>query len=449
MTAQAVSADPKTLTWRDRLFLAMVAVLPLHTVFYEAWVSWKPFLVILVVLAAGDVIAGVRDRGYPWHGRVSLVLLVFATAVLIGWPQGAYVDRFLRLGLALVIGGLVLLVTERRLRTAGMLDRTLGVIYWGSLAMGVTAVIFELIAVGAFGSGAIEKVNEIPGVYRVFKPAYLEEGFLALTNWHQDPGYNAAWAVLWAVLAMMAVFRGRGPDRWWLDGMVVGGLWFSSVMAFSRTGWVSFPVAVGVAAVMIVRRWGVPAREVLLRLAVAATTTVVLIAGVWVADVEDVGGDLDLQFAFRASQGWDLLATLTGWFGSSEAFEDRFDVSEERADVWPEYWEFFVDDPLTGVGLGVGWLTTSISQEPHNLFLELAGETGLLGLIGFGLVLGTVIAMGGGIIGGVALLAAFLHSITQTVLFEPTWWFAAGLFLAGGAALGATRWREQSPDGEV
>ncbi len=415
----------------------MVAVLPLHTLFLEVWVSWKPFLVAVAALAVGDLVDGMRARTWPWHRNTSLALVVLGVAVLIGWPESAYLERFLRLGLALVAGALVMLVTERRLRTPGMLDRTLGVVFWTAAVMAGTAVAVEIVLVGGFGAPLIDTVNDIPGVYRVFKPVYLDEGFLALTNWHQDPGYNAAWSVLWAVLAFMAIFRGRGSGRWWLDGIVLGGLGFASIMAFSRTGWVSFPLALAVAAAMVVQRWRVPIREVAVRLVVALVTTVVLVAGVWALDAPGEGGDLDLQFAFRASQGWDLLATATGWFGSSEDFSDRFAVSEERADVWPEYWAFFVDRPLNGVGLGVGWLTTSISQEPHNLFLELAGETGILGLIGFGLVLGTVLVAGGGIVGGVALFAAFLHSITQTVLFEPTWWFAAGIYLAGATALGA------------
>jgi hypothetical protein len=29
------------------------------------------------------------------------------------------------------------------------------------------------------------------------------------------------------------------------------------------------------------------------------------------------------------------------------------------------------------------------------------------------------------------LAVTFLPALTQTVLFEPTWWFAAGLYLAG------------------
>ena len=57
---------------RERLFLVMVAVLPLHTVFLSAWISWKPYLVLVGVLAIWDLIEGVRVRAFPWHRRVSL-----------------------------------------------------------------------------------------------------------------------------------------------------------------------------------------------------------------------------------------------------------------------------------------------------------------------------------------------------------------------------------------
>jgi hypothetical protein len=423
--------------WRNRLFLVLVAVLPVHTVFLSAWISWKPFLAALAVLAAADLAEGARAGRWPWHRPGSAGLAVLLAVVAIGFPEAAYRERFLRLGLALVVGGLVMLVTERRLRSGMSLDRLLGVVFWSAAVMGVTAVVFSLVAVGAFGSGAIRALDGPPpgvepnGLYRVFKPAYLTSGFLALTNWHQDPGYGAAWTNLWAVLTFAASARGRGSGRWWPDGMVLGGLGFAVTMAFSRTGWLAFPIALTVAALVHVLRRLIRLGEVLRLLGAAVLAGAVLLAGVWSADVEGVGGDLDLQFAFRLQQGWDLFADLTGLFATSEAFEDRFDVSEERADVWPEYVAMFRAHPVLGVGLGVGWLTNSIRQEPHNLALELLAETGLLGLGAFCLLLGVILRSGGGVVGGVALLTAFLPAMTQTVLFEPAWWFAAALYLAG------------------
>ena len=55
---------------RDRLFLVMVALLPLHTVYLSAWVSWKPYLVILGLLGFWDLLDGLRLRVWPWHPRV-------------------------------------------------------------------------------------------------------------------------------------------------------------------------------------------------------------------------------------------------------------------------------------------------------------------------------------------------------------------------------------------
>lgn len=437
MLARGVSDYP---LWRRRLFLVLVGVLPLHTVFLSAWISWKPFLVALAVLAAADLRDAGQARRWPWHGRASLGIGVLLAVAAVGFPEPAYRDRFLRLFLALAVGGLVMLVSASHLSRPGMVEASLRVVFWTSAAMGLTAVLFSLMAVGAFGPGPIEVLagtdveGARSGLWRVFKPAYLESGFLALTNWHQDPGYGAAWSTLWAVLAFVAGLRGLGSRRWWLDGVVVGGLGFAVTMAFSRTGWLAFPIALAATAGVLVRRGRARVGEAARRLGAALLTGVVLLAGVWSTDAEGVGGDLDLQFAFRLRQGWDLLADLTGLFASSEAFEDRFEVSEERADVWPEYVAMFREHPITGVGLGVGWLTNSIRQEPHNLALELLAETGLVGLAAFVLLLVVVLRSGGGTVGGVALFAAFLPAMTQTVLFEPAWWFAAALYLAGANA---------------
>jgi hypothetical protein len=421
---------------RERLFLVFVAVLPLHTLFFSAWISWKPFLIVVAVLAVWDLNDGIRQRRWPWHLRVSAAFAVFLAAVAVGFPVPAYRDRFVRLFLALVVGGLVLLVSEKALRRPGMIDSVLRVIFWTTAAMGFTAILISIVLVGVFGSDPINYLTgavgfDLPLVDKVAKPAYLLSHFIAVSNWHQDPGYGAAWAVLWSTLALIASVRGLGTKRLWLDGVVLGGLWLAVLMAFSRTGWVALLIATVTASVLLVRRGLATSRTVLMRLGCGVLTTALLLTGLFMIDVNDVGGDLDVQFAFRFQQGWDFLSDLTGLFEGSASFEDLFDESEQRADVWPEYWQMFTSDPLTGVGLGVGWETNTERQEPHNLALELGAETGLLGVIAYLVLVIVIIASGAGIIGGIALVAAFLFSMTQTVLFEPTWWFAAALFIAG------------------
>jgi hypothetical protein len=431
----------------------MVAVLPVHTVFLSAWISWKPFLVLLVALIAADLAVAARERVWPYHRTASVALAVFGIVLLTGYPSQPFRERFFQLGLAIAVGAMVMFVTERRLRSPGMIDRALTVIFWTGAAMGVTAVFFSLVDFGVFGAELVNTINDLPGVFRTSKPAYLKDGFIALTNWHQDPGYGAAWSVLWASLGLVASARGRATGSW-VDGAVVGGLGFAALMAFSRTGWLSLPIAMVVVGLTLARSGWVDLRWLGRRLAVAAVVAVALTSSMFVVDPPEVAGDIDLQFAFRLSQGWDLLADITGLFESSEvAFGDRFEPSEERADVWPEYWEMFQANPVLGVGLGVGWLTNSILQEPHNLLLELLAETGVVGFSAFLGLLVVIVRSGRGRVAGAVLIVTFLPSMTQTVLFEPTWWFAAGIFLSGAldadpvTPIRESRLSSQTPEG--
>ena len=430
----------------------MVAVLPLHTVFFSAWISWKPFLILLIGIIVADIVDAARERSWPYHNKLSIALLLFGLLLLTGYPSEAFRERFFQLGLAIAVGSMVMLVTERRLRAVGLIDDVLTVIFWTGAAMGVTAVGLSLVNFGVFGADAVNAINDVPGVFRTSKPAYLESGFIALTNWHQDPGYGAAWSVLWAALALIAAAR-RPRVGLGVEGAVIGGLAFAVLMAFSRTGWLALPLALAIVGYSLIReRWVDPA-WIIKRLGVAAVVAITLTAFMFVVDPPEVAGDVDLQFAFRLSQGWDLLADITGLFERSDvAFGDRFEPSEERADVWPEYWEMFTSNPILGVGLGVGWLTNSILQEPHNLALELLAETGLVGFGAFLTVLVVIIRSGRGVVAGSVLAVTFLPSITQTVLFEPTWWFAAGIYLSGALSdvvtpAGELRLSSQTPKG--
>jgi O-antigen ligase len=317
-----------------------------------------------------------------------------------------------------------------------MIDAVLRVIFWTAAAMALTAFFISVVVIGVVGNDPINYLTGAVGydvllLDQVAKPAYLVTHFIAVSNWHQDPGYGASWAVLWATLALIASARGLGSKRTWLDGIVIGGTWFAVVMSFSRTGWLALLISMIVTVALLIRRRVAVARQIAKCLPAAVLTTSVLITTLFVIDVKHVGGDLDVQFAFRFQQGFDFISDLTGLFAGSAAFEDLFDESEQRADVWPEYWEMFRSNPMTGVGLGVGWETNSEQQEPHNLFLEVGAESGVLGLFAFGILLWVILRNGGGLPGGAALLASFLFSLTQTVLFEPTWWFAAALYLAG------------------
>ncbi len=391
----------------------------------RAWIAWKPWLVVLAVVAAWQAADGIRDRCWPWHRHLSVAAGVFGLAVAASW-SGAAPERYLRLLLALVVGVLVMLVSERELRTPGAAGRVLTAVFWSSAAMAATAVGLAFLSVGAFGERAIGWVNDIPGVVRVTAPAYRTEGIIAVTNWHEDPGYAAAWMTLWATLAVLAAMRGLGSRHAGVNALVVGGLWCGVVMTMSRTGWAGLVVA-GVALL-----WRERSRlTALLRLAsMSVAVTAVALGLVWMSDPPDVGGDLGTAVSFRLSQGFSL--------GSGEPDPDDPPppdagyVWDSRGTVWPIYRDAFVENPVRGIGLGTGWATSI--QEPHNLVLELAGETGLVGLAGFAGLFVVIVRSAVAPVGRTALFVALVPAMTQTVLFEASWWFAAGLAVSAAMA---------------
>ena len=339
------------MSWPQRIFLAMVAVLPLHTVALEAWISWKPFLIALIGLAAHQSWQGTKERSWPWHAAASLGLLALLVATAASWPGGDVTPRYLRLLLALGVGGAVMLVTARMLASPAMWRAMLRTIYWSGAAMVVTAVAIELAATGALGSWALDAANSWPGVDIVTREAYLDEGFVALTNWHEDPGYSAAWTNLWLALGTIAVVRGLGSGRRLVDAVVLGGLVLAVVLTFSRTGWLGLAVAGVVVAVGLVlakeTTWPAVARLG----GQSALAALVLLGGLWLADRPGEGGDIDDAIAFRLEQNLSL-----GPGPAGDATSDPgLDLVDYRGAVWPRYVDFFEEDPLRGAGLAYGW----------------------------------------------------------------------------------------------
>jgi putative inorganic carbon (HCO3(-)) transporter len=122
-------------------------------------------------------------------------------------------------------------------------------------------------------------------------------------------------------------------------------------------------------------------------------------------------------------------------------------------------WAMFMDHPLTGVGLGnfsghyqeyarsLGIEVKRVDRQPHNLFLEVAAETGIPGLFAFGAMIGGAFfaaaaarrrwraagrnaeaglayAVGAALVGWLAT-SAFLH-----LDFARPWWLLLGLAFA-------------------
>jgi hypothetical protein len=422
----ALSRSPSRL-----LFLALVVVLPLHTLFFRAEIAWKPWLILLPIVAVLDMW---EERRFPWSKRAALGIGALLAAVLISWPGAEAGSTFWRLFLALVAGGLLLLVTGRH---ATRTDEVLRAVFWSGAAMAATAFLLALITSGVFGEAAVQGVNDLWLIDRVNKPAYLGSGFVALTNWHQDPGYSALWTNLWLALAIIAWGRGAVRAPGWVP-LIVGGLGVATVLTYSRTGWLGLVVAV-TAALIALWRADRSALGKGLRAVTWGTLVGVLLLGIHlVVDPQGVGGDVDESLEFRLTYPL-VLGQID--LGEEGVIDPDLVVGDNRLEVWREYASRFAESPVRGIGLGTGWGENGL-QEPHNLALELLAETGIVGALAF-VVLLLSLGRGGGPTAGAALAVVFAASLTQTVLFEPLLWFSLGLWLAG------TRSRERIDAGAM
>lgn len=416
-------ADPMTGSlnrWTRWAFLALVALLPLHTVFLRWEIAWKPWLILLIVVVLTDLW---ESRGRPWPTRAVIGVGVFLVAMLVSWPGPEAGARFWRLWLALAAGGLLLLSVGKH---AKGLDDVLRVVFWSAAGVALTAMVVMLFTNGLFGEDAVSEINEIVLVERVNKPAYLSSGFVALTNWHQDPGYSALWTNVWLVLSGFAWLKGLINAPRWVGPLVLGGLVTATLFTYSRTGWVGLFLAL---TVLVVSHTKADRQELIRagRLVLVAVLVAVGLVAVQIAiDPPGVGGDILTAADFRFAYIGELGAIDLGEEG---VVDPDLVVPDNRVDVWNEYADRFLENPIRGIGLGTGWGESGL-QEPHNMWLEILAETGIIGLFGFLFLLGSL-GRRGGVVAGTVLVVIFVATMTQTVLFEPILWLGLGLWLAG------------------
>lgn len=400
-----------------------MVLLPVHTLYIHAQIAWKPWLILVAAVAAIDLW---EERRFPWPRRAGLGMVIFLAAVLVSWPGPDVGATFWRLYLALVAGGLLLLVTGRHARR---IDEVLTAVFWSGAAMAATAVILTMVTNGVFGEGAIDAVNDFWLIDRVNKPAYLGSGFVALTNWHQDPGYSALWTNVWIALSMVGVGRGAVRAPRWAPPLVLGGLVVASILTYARTGWIGLGIAVVAGLVALWRSDKAALYRGLHAVGWGALVAVLLLGFHIALDPPGVGGDVDDALEFR----WTYFFALGQIdVGEDGVIDPSLVVDDNRIEVWGEYATRFAESPIRGKGLGTGWGETGL-QEPHNLALELLAETGVIGALGF-LAMILSLGRGGGSTAGPALAVVAAASLTQTVLFEPVLWFTLGLWLAASTS---------------
>lgn len=425
------------------LFLSLIAVLPLQTVFFRYGIAWKPWLLLLGVTALLDAY---QSRGFPWSRPEGIGSAVFLVGVLVSFNPGSGAT-FLRLFLALVAGLLLMFLVGRH---AQPIDEMLRVVFYSGAVMALTAFMFGIVTNGSFGAGAIEALNDLPLVDRVNKPAYLSSGFLALTNWHQDPGYAALWTNVWAFLAIVAWARGSVAVPRWLAAVVVGGLMTATFLTFSRTGWAGLLISTGAAVYVAWRDRPEVNRRGLALIGMAIAAAVGLIGLQALFDAPDVGGDIRDAVQFRVSY---LLTLGQIDLGEEGVVDPTLVVDDNRVDVWEAYLDRYGESPVRGIGLGTGWAEQGL-QEPHNLAVQLLAETGLIGFLGFLLLMFTL-GMRRGPLAGALLFIVLMAGFTQTLLFEGVLWFALGFWLGSSPEEGSDaeaaehrssmRWRRPIP----
>jgi O-antigen ligase len=254
------------------------------------------------------------------------------------------------------------------------------------------------------------------------------------SGWHGGPGDHTA-ALLTLMPCALAVLWYARQARWPRAAMWVGALLIvlfaaSAYATQNRTVWLGFALEIAVfAIVMVLRRSGDRRAQFTIALAgvvtVGATATVVLLVQ---AERETTGA-----YSMRA---------------------------DPRLSIWPKATQHIEQRPLTGYGYGRGLLRDRLPAEAnhelawhaHNLFLDLALQVGLTGLILFVVVLAATLRQGlryaadtSAITAacGMALIAVLAGMLTRNmtdVLFirqnSLLFWGVTGLLLAWGA-----RWR--------
>lgn len=419
MTTYSCQVPTIPARWTRVAFLGLVALLPLHTVFLRAEIAVKPWLILLVIVVIADALSGSARH---WSRRALIGVGVFLLLALVSWPASSAGTSFWRLFLALCAGCALMLVVGHHARA---LNDVLRVVFWSGAVMAATAFFLGLITSGVFGAEIAEGINDLPLVERVNKPAYLGSGFVALTNWHQDPGYAALWTNVWLLMAIVAWARGVVRAPAWLPPLVIGGLGLASVLTFSRTGWGGLVLAVAASLYVTWRDGSEPFRRGL-RVLLWGTVAGLSLLGVQIlADPAGVGGDITTSIDFRFSY---LLAIGQIDTGEVGAVDPTLVVDDNRVAVWSEYLDRFFNTPVRGIGLGTGWSEVGL-QEPHNLGVQLLAETGVLGFVGF-LVLLLALGRVADPLPASVVLVVLVAGVAQTVLFEAALWFALGLWLA-------------------
>jgi putative inorganic carbon (hco3(-)) transporter len=402
--------------------LAGFAVLNLANVATDYFGAPSLFQPLLALIAVGIVYRWLARAERPaGGGRAAAFIAVYAVVALASLLIAAdfatgrlEAENLLKDAAIAVLAGLLL-------RRSASLRPVIWVLVTGGAAL-ATLSVFQ------FLTGSFDR-NFLGFAQSAVQTIVGEVDDVRISGPIGDPNFYAQWLVMLTPLALDRAFaeprRSRRAVAWCAAAVMA----LAVVFTFSRGGILGLGI---VALLMLLRR---PAHWRTL-IALAAATAIAL--------------------PFLPAGYTARLTTLSqvGTVDSTTDVSIRGRTAEAGA-----AWAMFVDHPFTGVGIGnfaghyqeyardLGIETKRVDREPHNLYLEVAAETGIPGLIAFGaLVAGAFFALtaarrrwgaaghrieadiayalGVSLVGWMAT-SAFLH-----LDFARPWWLLIGLAFA-------------------
>jgi hypothetical protein len=352
--------------WAATVFVVLV---PIHVLSIDIGFELKPWfipLLIGLVAAAVPVIKAAFGLARPMQIGIVLIGIGGVLGILNSANQSRALRHLFAVGIAVLV--MLLVIAVKEIPYLGVAVR------FGAIAMVSATVIEALLVMPRWVS--VETLHK--GTAFIGELAEIAYGDIILvTGTHGDSNFSALYAATWLFLVL--AFPAERFFKRRSDGVIVGMLVLQLFLSLSKTGLLS--VVVAITAIAITYRISKVWRNVRPALAAGLIAFVGVSGILLITDATD--GHHDIAHGLRKRGGQVLLeadaafALVTG---------DKV-APLDRAGIWKGYIEDFINNPLTGTGLGT---PTVRPQYAHNAALEAAGGSGVFGLAGWFTVWTTV-----------------------------------------------------------
>jgi len=234
---------------------------------------------------------------------------------------------------------------------------------------------------------------------------------------HADPNFYGMYVGIYLIFALVFLLRYPTVNPW-LKGVLILLLCTNLILAFSRGAFLAFAVILPL--ILFILRQHISRRTVLL--------ATLLLALVILAIVITVP-----QWIWLPQ--WNRLVQTYAQISTGQA---------PRIAQLRYAWGVFSRHPLLGVGIGVSRTWYYYLKYAHNMFLEIILDTGIVGLIGYLLMIGSVVTMGvrayrwtsddylKTVLGAALMALTFFHlqALTLNTLQDVMLWVMMGLIVA-------------------